>query len=676
MNQYINERCKNILKVLLDKNQPITIGKISEELDVSNRTIRYDLEELDDFLKDYDDINIRKKSRVGIWLECSEEKLNYLKEIIHNDKAYIKPFSAEERTYYIISQLIQAIDIVKMQNLANELYVSRTTIYNDLNEVEKWLNKFDLNLIRKQNYGLQISGEEKNLRKAASELVVVFKNNEELKSIMEQSNEHYESRVNPKYYKKVKEFVPEIDLAAIERILREAEDKLDFHLTDEAFEGLFVHIAISIKRLNYKKDLEFKDEQLMSLKNTKEYKAAQWLVNKFKDELYIAFTENETAYLALHILGAKIQKNDQFSDEGEIIEGIDNELKSFTKELISLVSNILGYNLNNDRNLYNGLILHLRPAINRMTYGLSLRNPLINEIKKQFSTIFSATWAVSTLFEKFYHINVSEEELGYIVLHIGAALERLDTSIKVIVVCSSGIGTSQLVEASISKQIPNIEVLGTYSMLDVKELDKEKFDAVISTVPIEYLEDYDKPIIKISPLISDEELSEIKKLIKSIEKKKAILDINKNKILNNSEQLFYDDLIFLKEKAESKVDILSKVSQVFIEKEFVRDGFNNSVIDREKITSTAVGKKVAIPHGAENLVKKSCIAIITLEDPIKWGEEEVDIIFLLALKVEDKNFIKSFFSHFSSILHDDDILRRIRESSDKNEILGLLSIWG
>lgn len=134
-------------------------------------------------------------------------------------------------------------------------------------------------------------------------------------------------------------------------------------------------------------------------------------------------------------------------------------------------------------------------------------------------------------------------------------------------------------------------------------------------------------------------------------------------------------MIFLKEKAQSKIDILSKVSQIFIEKDFVQDGFNNSVLDREKITSTAVGKKVAIPHGAENLVKKSCIAIITLEDPIKWGEEEVDIIFLLALKVEDKKFIKSFFSHFSSILHNDDTLRKIRESYDKNEIVGLLSVW-
>lgn len=673
MNKHLNERCKSILRVLLEKNEPITINRISEELDVSNRTIRYDLVELENFFKEHENINIRKKSRVGIWLEYNEDNLNYIKEIVCNNEVYFNPLSSDERKFYIIKELIQANDIIKMQNLANDLFVSRTTVYNDLQGVEQWLNNFDLKLIRKQNYGLQLQGEEKKWRKAASELVVILKNNDNLKSIPSECRQHYESRINSKYFMKISEFIPEIDLKAIERILRDVEERLDFSLTDEAFEGLVVHIAISIKRLNCKKDLEFKEEQLSMLRGTKEYDTAEWIANKFKTELNIEFTENEVAYLSLHILGSKIQKNDQLSDEGKIIDNIDLELKEFIKELVSLIGNILGYNLNDDKNLFNGLVLHLKPAINRMTYGLSLRNPLINEIKNKFPTIFSATWSASTLFEKYYQIKVSEEELGYIALHIGAALERLDTSIKVIVVCSSGIGTSLLVEASISKQISNVKVLGTYSIFDIKNLNKDEFDAIITTVPIESLENYDKPIVRISPLINDDEVIKIKKVIKNIEQKKNTVGLNKNEALNIIKDLFYDDLIFLKEKSKSKKEIIEKVSQVFLEKKFVCDGFVNSVFDREKLTSTDVGRNVAIPHGEYKLVKKSCIAIITLQEPIEWGDEKVDIIFFLALKVEDKDFIKSFFSHFSSILHDYDKLNIIRKSSGKNEIIELFS---
>lgn len=66
MNQYLNERCSNILKILLGCNEPITINTISHELNVSNRTIRYDLVELNNILSQYNDVKIEKKSRVGI----------------------------------------------------------------------------------------------------------------------------------------------------------------------------------------------------------------------------------------------------------------------------------------------------------------------------------------------------------------------------------------------------------------------------------------------------------------------------------------------------------------------------------------------------------------------------------------------------------------------------------
>lgn len=674
MNQYLNERSNKILKILLEHKEPVTIGMISEELNVSNRTIRYDLEELDEYLKQYEGVSIEKKARVGIWLLCSEEKLDTIRSLVYKNKSYIKPLSTEERKYYIIRQLIQASDIIKMQNLANELYVSRVTIHNDLKYVEEWLSKFDLKLIKKQNYGLQISGEEKNWRRAVSALLTVLKDNEELKYMINDADKlHHESRLSCKSFKKIKELIPDIDLRVIEIILKEAEREFNLSLTDEAFEGMVVHIAISIRRLNSNKAVELNKEQLQAIKEVKEYEIGQWIAGKFKSEFSVNFSESEIAYLTLHILGSKIHENVQLSSHSKIIDSIDEKLKTFTKDVINLISNILGTDLNKDVRLYNGLILHLRPAINRMEHGMNLRNPLIDEIKDKMPAVFGASWATSNLFEKYFNIKVSEEEIGYIAMHVGAAQARVDTNVKAIVVCGSGIGTCELVAARVSRQIPNLSILGSYSLHDVKSLDMNTFDFIISTVPMDNPEAVEKPIVTISPLTAEEDINRIKKAINNVEHLKRNEGQDKEAIKETKQQLFYNDLIFVKEKVKSKFEIIAKLTSVLLDRGFVEKEFTDSLFSRETLTSTAIGKGVALPHGGEKFVKHSNIVIATLEEPIEWGGEMVDIIFLLALRLEDRNYIKSFFSYFYTVLDDENMLNKIRNSSTKEQILELIS---
>lgn len=673
MKECLSERCNKILNILIEQKNPITIDEIAENLNVSNRTIRYDLEELENFLKHFDDIKVYKKARVGIWLEYPENKRSSLLNLISSNKTYIKPLSTDERKYYIIKQLLQAKDIIKMQNLANELYVSRVTIHNDLEAVEDWLEKFDLKLIKKQNYGLQISGHEINWRKAASELLSILKSNEELKMMLEQSNElHYDSRLDYKSFNQIKDLIPEFDLRKIETILNEAEERYMLSLTDEAHEGLVIHIAISLKRLKDENDIEVTKEQLMALINTKEYETAKWITMRLGLEFNISFSESEIAYLALHILGSKLHENIQLTDQNKIIEDADVQLLEFTKELIGLISNILSCNLNNDERLIKSLLLHLRPAINRMTYGLNLRNPLLIEIKSKYPAIFGACWATSSLFEKYYKVKVSEEEIGYIAMHIGAALERINNSLRAIVICSSGIGTCELVAARLKKQITDINILGTYSMFELKHLNEEDFDFIITTIPLDSIKFKNKPIVKISPFVVNEDINSIKNVMKKIDRKDSGVKEENGELINYKPQLFYEDLIFVNENIKSKKELIIKTCDILVKKGYVYEDFTSSVLNREKITSTSVGNNVAIPHGETDLVKKSCIAVITLKEQIEWGKEKADIIFLLALKFEDKNHVKNFFKYFYSILDDYNKLNRIRKSNTAKEILILL----
>ncbi|NME66188.1 PRD domain-containing protein [Clostridium cadaveris] len=80
--------------------------------------------------------------------------------------------------------------------------------------------------------------------------------------------------------------------------------------------------------------------------------------------------------------------------------------------------------LSKDRQLLSGFSLYLRPAINRLKYKMILRNPLLDSIKENYPEVFGAMWIASSVFEKHFGMRISEEEIGYIVLHICAGIER------------------------------------------------------------------------------------------------------------------------------------------------------------------------------------------------------------------------------------------------------------
>lgn len=669
MNNFPNERCWEIVNILLNTNKPITINEIAKRLDVSNRTIRNDLKELEEYFQNNSYGKIVKKPRIGVWLEVDEEGKRLLRNAVNKSKIYIQPFSSEERQFYIIKRLLQSKDSITMQILADELYVSRVTVFKDLEEVEKWLNKYNLKLKRRQNYGIEVDGDEKGWRKAAADLIMILRNNDELRNMLLNTKEvQANSRLDFENFIQLKELFPDIDVNKIEEILIEAQERMEFHLADIAYEGLLGHIVIGIERLKQNKDIKMDFNQLSAIKQKKEFQIAKWISKRIEEEFNIKVPECEIGFIALHVLGSKVQQNYKVDDTENILENMDPLIINLAKEIITLIGNILSVDFSQDKKLLVGLVLHLRPAINRLKYGLSLRNPLLTEIKNNYPSVFGATWAISVLFEKHLGVKVNEEEIAYIAIHIGAALERLNNKTRAIIVCNSGIGTAQLVAVRLQKTIPDLEIVNVISSHDVAKMKESDFDIIISTIPINYSL---KPVIHINPIVSPKDIERIKEYIKNIENTKRFhRDINSITKMNN---LFNEKFIYTNLDIDNKGEIITKLGNELVKHGYVDPKFIDAALERENITSTAVGKGVAIPHGMQEYVHEPTIAVATLKKPIDWGDNKVDIVFLLALKFGSGNSTRNFFRRFYSLLDNEDILNNIRNSSTNKEILKILT---
>jgi len=665
----INQRSEHLLSILLENKEPLTTKKLAAKLNVSSRTIRSDLTKLENWLEKHE-IELIKKRGVGVWLEIEQTDKIELKKSLSNNNKYNFVLSPTDRQQHILkSLLLKNKGKTTMQALADEMYVSKTTIYKDLDNVEAWLNRQNLKLLRKRYYGLEIQGEEKNWRKAFVNLLLQFNYDDETAEFTEvKENIEIETRIDQKTYNQLQSLFPDTSFIEIEQILEETEKDLDFIFTDEAFVGLVIHIAISIARLKKGQDIEMERKQLNNLREKEEFEIAAFLAEKIKAKLKIDLPEAEKGYISLHILGAKHQQHLESTNIDYILENTKNEIIEIAKDIISMTEHILNVNLSNDRQLLLGLVLHLRPTINRLKYGMSLRNPLLNQIKKNYSKVYQAAWAATIIFENRLDINIPEAEIGYIALHLGAALERLNNEIKAVIICGSGIGTSQLIATKIENKLPNIVVKNIISIRELKNLDETDADIIISSVPLDegLKGELSLPIVNISSLLTSADISSIRNEISNLKITMLSERLDLDSTFDKLNCLFDENLIFLNLHKMSKEKLIEYLSEQLVAKNIVLEGFAQSALAREEMTSTAIGNGVAIPHAEKEFVKKSKVFLVTFEEPIEWGEQQVEIVFLLALK--DKEIAGVFFKHFQFIMQNEDLMNKIKNAEESNEI--------
>ncbi|TCW42469.1 transcriptional antiterminator [Thermohydrogenium kirishiense] len=651
MNMNNMEREMEIIKILLNSEEPIVVNELAEKLNVSNKTIRNDLKKAEEFLNEKG-LKLLKKPGTGVMIEGPESKKLDLSTELNNSSKFVEPFSPEARKNYILKRLFMSNKNITIKELADELYVSKVTIHKDLEAVKEWLSKYNLRLIKKTNYGIEISGNEEDWRNAAASLIVSNKGQEEIKELL---YEDYTGRIDYKTLTRLKELI-DIDYRKLEKIVSNMESKLEFRLSDEAFISLIIHIAISMERLIRNKDIRLSNDVLKKLKQEEEYLVAKQAAKEIEENFEVKLPDSEIGYILLHILGAKMQQNKLKNIEIEIKEDENiNIAVIMAKEIIKIAEKALSVDFSSDSQLLNGLILHLKPTINRLKYGLTLRNPILNQIKENYPDIFGVAWMTSIVFEKYIGKKVGEEELGYITLHLGAAFERAKKPLKALVVCSSGIGTSQLLAVRLERCFRKIEIIDIVSSLTLNDKMSENVDFIISTIPIES----DKPVVNITPLLTQNDIRKLENFIEDFYE-------NKNKKIFDIEIIDVDDSTKVKERLlEIIVNELSRVG--YVKKEYLND-----VLLRENISSTYIGNGIAIPHGKPENINKSVISVTRLKKPIKWNDEDVRVIIMVSIATRDIKYANRFFRKLYYNIDDPNFLDDILKSNNKSDLEKIL----
>ncbi|WP_432718518.1 BglG family transcription antiterminator [Pectinatus frisingensis] len=602
----LNKRSKKIFELLRDHSHGITGKKIAEQLGVSSRTIRSDIKILQEAIHD---VKIISASNWGYRLSSLENIDNVYRKVFCE---YNEGFeTSQQRISYILGRLLGntfSDKAVTQADLADEMFVSLSTMKVYFNQVKKVLDRYNLKIIQYKACGIQVTGDEKDIRYCISEYI-------------------NETKLN-KFWKNIFYDINVVDLDTIIKIIL---NKKNLQLTDAAKSNLCIHTAIAIKRSKINKQVSYPASMAQKIEETFEYNVAKEIVSAIYSEMGIDVSYGEAYYITQCLLASK-----KVLDIGK--ESADKiHVKEMVNKILKEVKRTLSIDFTSDKYLIDGLTLHLNVTLSRIQFNMNIRNELLKTIKNDYPLAFQMGIIAGKVVEENDQIKVNENEIGYIALHFGAAISRNGINNKakvknVIIVCSAGLGMAVLLKAKIEEhfkgQINIKKIIPGYSV-DKSILDDVDF--VLSTVPLDNINS-DK-VIEIHHMLGK---SDIKKIEQRILNKKVI---EKDDIVDFfSEENFYVDKDF-KEKNEC-LDFLTEEA---IKKQLMTEQTKKSVFERESLSSTSIGELIAIPHPIYNDADTSFISICTLKQPIIWNDFLVQAIFLLNIEKEKSQLWEEIF---------------------------------
>lgn len=683
MTAELETREKKIIELLL--KGPKTAENLAKELSVSRRTILRILPSLEEKLKERG-LFLQRKAGKGIEIKGNENAINeIIKEIVQKGSTSGK-FSAKERQLMVLLNLLEKKNVEKLYTFAKELGVTEATISYDLNQLEGFLEKYDLKVIRRPGFGVYLEGDEKNKRALLADLIYEQFDETELIELLRSKFgdvEKKEQKDNNGIIDEVKlrllKFIERDLINKIEGVLKEITDSFELNLADSAFAGLLVHIVLSIARLRNGEKISMEKNILSTLKMTKEFRIAEELGRRMKEKGIFEIPEEELGFITMHLLGAKLRAGEGFDEIFYFIN--DDEALTIAKEIFLNVGKILKREIYKDEKAIKDLALHLKPAIARLRLKMEIRNPLINQLKEKYNDLMDVCKRAVEPLENKLLIKFPESELGFIAMHVGASLERMkkEKEYNVILVCPTGISSSKMLLSRVEKELPNLKVLDAISILELEKALKKygRVDFIISTIPVEI------PNIKsvtVSPLLDKKDLEKINVLLKEFEGDEGgNIDIgiqysSKSKKEDSKDALFdiIEGTVFLKNMEQSTIEgvieeIIKNIRDLIKDEDLLKKDLKK----RMDLSGCGVpGKGVFLLHARSSAVSKPFFGVfgtkkeILLKNMDGQFENYKDFALMLLPQENYKKAAELFGKISVLILEDQEFLKALKGESE------------
>ena len=645
----VKKRYFEIINLVINSNDEITVKDISNLYNITERSIRYDIDELNVFFQEKNNKDIIEINNNRLKILYSE---NEIEDIVENIKEKEYFLSENERVNILSYEIFLSKNEFILQYFTEKYNLSKTTVRYSLKELNKIISEYGLVIDMNNNRGYKIIGSEINIRKYMINILREYIKNTKEKKI------EYDplKKIIQKFYKKSR---IEESKSTINKIL----DYTGKTISDEAFETLQLFLFISVIRNKNGHEIEEDVENEIFLSKTKEFSKIREILEKIEN-----IKEKDIHYFVDFFLGSYSYNLEYSYFLNWIL------IESLIDQFIKLLSDKLKVNLTEDKILRKELLNHIKPAIYRMKNKFKLTESILSEVKKQYMELFIKTKSSLKIISDFIDLSFDEDEAAFITVMIQRAIMRNNPSTllkkdpNILIVCGLGYSSSRFLYENINNrfQVNIIDIIPFNQLENYNYL--KKADIIISTLDFK-LDGMDvitvnavmneKDILKLKNYGLPEKKSKIKlsELLSIIRKVSDETELKKQLMRNFGENI-YDDMGEKSETGKSFVELLSEKSiklnvaannldevieitgQTMIDsglvKEEYTDELKNQIIQYGKYI--LVGDKTILPHGQllKN-VRETGFSLITLKKGIDFFGSEIKIVICLASRNKDEH---------------------------------------
>lgn len=482
----LSKRQVNIVVQLLGLSQPVTTKTLAEQVNVSIRTVKNDLKVIQAWLNNYGHY-YRSKPRIGIWLAASPVERATLKQKLYVHQDQDRVCTPQERVEQIVLLLVVNPGFMTTQQIENKLDISKNTVVADLDKVERFLQRFQLVLERKNYYGYRIAGAELNIRSA-------------LEALLNRTLHAFDA-----------------PLLASSDPLKEVR-QIQFPAVPE-LQTVMNAVVNELERLAYATQSDFDIEDVLTMLMRMTVSAMRLSMNHpINSYTPLSMTGNERQKLPAQLFKAVVRHYDfpALQDEyNYLLRGVnprfdDQNIARLSQQIIMAVSQQLRYPFEQDGQLKVNLFSHLLTKLSNKYKFTNEYNPFVADLKKRHLPLFEAVQAALRVNVSANPAVVGDSFVAFVTLHFLVSLEGHQTTkhARVIYVCSTGLGVTGLIKREIERNVANVEIAGFASVTNVaQQIAAVHPDLLISIFPIM---DSAVPVIQVNPLPSQADIERIR----------------------------------------------------------------------------------------------------------------------------------------------------------------------
>nr|WP_225418940.1 BglG family transcription antiterminator [Lacticaseibacillus jixianensis] len=614
---------KKIIQYLLSKPE-VHYQDLMDYLGISRKTVAKYLDRAAAEVAPLGIKLIRKRGQ-GIHLAGNTDKL------LAAFPSNVGKVDDETRRLQLLSTLITAKQPMLLADLADHFFVSKSTLERDLRQLK---SEYGLKL-QTTAAGVQFAASEADVRTLMGKLLQHYWGQEVHQDQTGSITRTFEVPAS------LSQYVDKSILDKTQAVLSRFINTLSTQVNEYEYESLLIHTTIALQRI---KNGEYVTHAAVAAgagtalsPNTKR------LVKMLSEAFDLPIPKDEAVYLNMHVVA--IEDGYINLNQGGLV---DQDLTAWLRLHLG------GY----DDTLLRNLALHLRPALVRVSHGISITNPYREDVKKNFPMAFQAALDLTVALKKKTQLTLSEDEIAYLALHFQSFFERrhgADQDVRIAIVCSTGYGTAELLRQRVKDKFPEMEVTAT---LSVNELMHTQVDAdiIISTIPLKM---NDSRVIQVSPFLNDQEMTLLGKLEKNIRKSKYA----KHAFLN----MLSPATTIVNVKCGTKKAAINDLTAVLEQAGYVDHDMAESALAREALASTVIGN-CAIPHGDMKHVVKPAIGLLTSKSGIPWDGERVHVVFFVALNKSVEAKMDDIYSYFYELIQDPGRMRQLGDATTLEDV--------